>query len=100
LHAMTRVFDIQSVRFFDTDFAAMDSFEQRCRQFVGDAKFEMSSIENVLEFSDVISIATTIDIGAGPVFDDMSTQEHLHINAVGSDFPNKFELPLSRSSRG
>ena len=99
LHALSRVFDVQRVRFFDTDFATMDSFEQRCRQFVSDAKFKMSSIEDVLELSDVISIATTIDIGAGPVFDDMSTQEHLHINAVGSDFPNKFELPLSLLKR-
>ena len=59
----------------------------------------MSSIEDVLELSDVISIATTIDIGAGPVFDDVPTQKHLHINAVGSDFPNKFELPLSLLKR-
>ncbi len=94
LHALTRVFDVQRVCFFDTDFATMDSFEQRCRPFVGEANFEMSSILDILELSDIISIATTIDIGAGPVFDDVPTQEHLHINAVGSDFPNKFELPL------
>ena len=99
LHALTRIFDVQRVCFFDTDFATMDAFEQRCRQFVGDAKFEMSSIKDVLELSDVISIATTIDIGAGPVFDDVPTQGHLHINAVGSDFPNKFELPLSLLKR-
>ena len=99
LHALTRVFDIQRVCFFDTDFAAMDSFEQRCRLFVGDAEFELSSIEEILERSDIISIATTIDVGAGPVFDDVPTKEHLHINAVGSDFPNKFELPLSLLKR-
>ncbi len=99
LHALTRVFDVQRVCFFDTDFATMDSFERRCRPFAGQAEFEISSIEEILEQSDVVSIATTIDIGAGPVFDDVPTQKHLHINAVGSDFPNKFELPVSLLKR-
>ena len=99
LHALTRVFDVKHVCCFDTDFATMASFEQRCQPFAGEVEFEMSSIEDVLELSDIISIATTIDIGAGPVFDDVPTQEHLHINAVGSDFPNKFELPLSLLKR-
>jgi len=88
LHALTRVFDVQRVCFFDADFATMDSFERRSRPFAGGIKFEMSSIADLFEQSDVVSIATTIDIGAGPVFDDLPTQEHLHINAVGSDFPN------------
>ena len=99
LHALTRVFGVQRVCFFDADFATMDSFEQRCRPFASDADFAMCSFEEILEQSDIISIATTIDIGAGPVFDDLPTQDHLHINAVGSDFPNKFELPVALLKR-
>ena len=37
----------------------------------------------------------SIEIGAGPLFDGLPSREHLHISAVGSDFPGKIELPLS-----
>jgi len=86
LHALSRVFDIDRVCYFDTAQGAVLSFEQRCRPFVETAAFEPSSLETVLEVADIISVATSMDIGDGPVFADQLTKNHLHINAVGSDF--------------
>lgn len=99
LHALSRIFSVRHVCYYDVDQSAMDSFEERCRKFVGDAVFEGSSIEDIVAKADVVTIATSIDIGAGPVFTDCPTKAHLHINAVGSDFPNKFELPLEMLQR-
>lgn len=99
LHGLSRVFDFDCVRFFDTNASAMASFERRCQHLVEGVTFEASNLDEVLSKSDIISVATTVDIGAGPVFKDQATQDHLHINAVGSDFPNKFELPLGLLKR-
>ncbi len=44
--------------------------------------------------ADIICTATSIDPGAGPLFANVATKPHVHINAVGSDFPGKIELPL------
>jgi len=99
LHALSRVFDIDRVCFFDTDHNTVCSFEQRCRSFIKTASFESASVERVVEVSDIISVATSMDIGAGPVFADQPTKEHLHINAIGSDFPEKFEVPVELLKR-
>jgi len=45
--------------------------------------------------ADIICTATSIDIGGGPVFTDTDVTPWLHINAVGSDFPGKFEIPVT-----
>ena len=34
-------------------------------------------------------------VNQGPVFQDFDCKPHLHVNAVGSDFPGKFELPVA-----
>jgi len=99
LHALSRRFDLERVCYFDTDQQAMLSFEQRCRTFVDDLVFEPSSLDSVVQTSDIISVATSVDVGAGPVFADQATRDHLHINAVGSDFPDKFEVPVSLLKR-
>ena len=99
LHAISRLFDIDRVCFFDTDHNTVCSFEQRCRSFIDNASFKSSSLENVVEVADIISVATSMDIGAGPVFADQPTKEHLHINAIGSDFPEKFEVPVEMLKR-
>ena len=99
LHALSRVFNIDRVCYFDTAQSAVWSFEDRCRSFIEDAAFEPSSLATVVEVSDIISVATSMDIGAGPVFADQLTKKHLHINAVGSDFPEKFEVPVTLLNR-
>ena len=93
-HALSRIFDIKTVLVFDTDPRALDSFEERVSVFEHGARIKRASIEEIVQSSDIISSATSIDIGAGPLFGDIKCLPHLHINAVGSDFPGKTELPI------
>jgi ornithine cyclodeaminase/alanine dehydrogenase-like protein (mu-crystallin family) len=53
-----------------------------------------ANIEEIVKNSDILCTATSIEIGAGPLFSDIETKPHLHINAVGSDFPGKVEIPF------
>lgn len=98
LHALSRVFDIRTVRYFDPDESAIHSFRKRC-WFLENVDFIASEVGEVVSNSDVLCVATSIDVGMGPVFKDVSTKPRLHINAVGSDFPGKTELPLSLVER-
>lgn len=58
------------------------------------AEVRKVSIEEIMKNSDIVCTSTSIDVGSGPLFNDLETGEKLHINAVGSDFPGKIELPL------
>ena len=93
LHALGRIFDFEKVLIFDTDEETLKSFEKRIESFKGRCEILISDIETIVSESDILSTATSIDVGAGPLFEDIETKEHLHINAVGSDFPGKIELP-------
>ncbi|MGK0388997.1 MAG: ornithine cyclodeaminase/alanine dehydrogenase-like protein (mu-crystallin family) [Maribacter sp.] len=94
LHGLSRIFDIKEVLYFDADFETNESFIARVSMLNIDITFTAMSIEEICEKSDIICTATSIDVGEGPLFHHVSTKEHLHINAVGSDFPGKIELPL------
>jgi len=95
LHAITRVRDIKDVRFYDADTQTMANFVERCTALQLDCQFISTTLKAVVEQSDVICTATSIDVGEGPLFDGFSTLSHVHVNAVGSDFPGKIELPKS-----
>ncbi|MEL6970715.1 MAG: ornithine cyclodeaminase family protein [Bacteroidota bacterium] len=95
LHALSRIFDFDRICFYDVDPQAASTFTNRCAAFELSATFEASSIEQIVNQSDIICTATSLDVGQGPLFDQLSSQEHLHVNAVGADFPGKTELPLS-----
>ncbi len=43
---------------------------------------------------DVLCTCTSVEIDKGPVVELRSAKPSLHINAVGSDFPGKVELPV------
>ncbi len=94
LHALSRVFNFKKVLLYDKDASAMMSFRQRCAALHLEIEIIPSSIEEIIQTADIVSTATSIDVGEGPLFKPMATQAHLHINAVGSDFPGKTELPL------
>ena len=49
--------------------------------------------------SDVLCTTTSVAIGEGPVFEDRDLRAWVHVNAVGSDFSGKFELPRSLLER-
>lgn len=94
LHAISLCFKIKRVLFYDIDPNASHSFEKRCSALNLDIEYVNTNIKEIVSNSDILCTATSIDIGAGPLFSNLETKPHLHINAVGSDFPGKIEIPL------
>ncbi len=100
LHALSREFDFERVLFYDIDAAAIASFPRRCAILgLGDVVLQPASCADVVAGSDILCTSTSIDVDAGPVFEDVGTRTHLHVNAVGSDFPGKIEVPLGLLQR-
>ena len=97
IHAISRVRPISSIVAFDTDPAVARSLANRTPVDIPITIVDSS--DRIVEAADIICTATTVDIGAGPVMRDLPHKPHLHINAVGSDFPGKLELPLSLLER-
>ncbi len=97
LHAISLVFDIETVMVYDVDSSINKSFLNRA-EFLN-LNIQVSSPEAIVQKSDIICTSTSVEIGKGPVFDDMKTKTWLHINAVGSDFPGKFEIPSTLLKR-
>ncbi len=94
LHAISRVFKLKKVLYYDNDEATLTSFRDRTAMLNLNIEWVPTTIEKIVEQSDIISTATSINIGEGPLFQNLKTKDWLHINAVGSDFPGKTELPL------
>ncbi|BAO74619.1 ornithine cyclodeaminase family protein [Winogradskyella sp. PG-2] len=95
LHALSRVFDIKKVMLYDVDDKAMNTFSDRITMLDLNLEIVFSSINDILNTSDIVCTETSIDVGTGPLFYNLKTSDHLHINAIGSDFPGKVELPLN-----
>ena len=94
LHAISRVFDIEIVLFWDTDPLARRSFPGRVAEWLPQGvRLVETPTDLIVPNVDVLCTATSIAVGDGPLFDYGITREALHINAVGSDFPGKVELP-------
>ena len=93
LHALMRLFPVQRVVIHDIDTAAEASFADRIEAFAPTMQVETAAPEAVARAADILCTATSVDLGAGPVFADTELNPHLHINAVGSDFPGKTEIP-------
>ncbi|MEM7034229.1 MAG: ornithine cyclodeaminase family protein, partial [Chloroflexota bacterium] len=100
LHALSRCFDIKQVYVYDVNPAVCDSFFERVA-FMGLnlTSITANNLDQLVRQADIICTTTSVDIGAGPVFHDGETKPHLHINAVGSDFPGKTEIPISLLKR-
>ncbi len=94
IHAISRSMDIRTVLYYDTDEETCNSLNSRIAALNLDCTFVRASISEIVQNSDVICTATSIDIGQGPLFRDLLSRPHLHINAVGSDFPGKTEVPV------
>lgn len=93
LHAIGRLFDLQEVLLFDVDPQAIQSFSQRIAAFDCSATVRQADLGEIARESDIICTGTSVDVGEGPVIQLPCTKPHLHINAIGSDFPGKTELP-------
>ncbi len=100
LHALLCCFPIQRVLIHDVDPGALDSFRNRVASFAPDSlDIRPAPVEILVQSSDILCTATSVDVGAGPLFQDMPTRDWLHINAVGADFAGKVELPLALLER-
>lgn len=94
-HALSRVLPIRSIVASDRDPAAAASFARRIG-FLGlpVKTVDKTDLVPLLESADVLCTCTSEAPGKGPLFADFKNKPGLHINAVGSDFPGKFELPV------
>jgi ornithine cyclodeaminase/alanine dehydrogenase-like protein (mu-crystallin family) len=95
IHAISRIFDILEILIYDIDQSCMESLEDRIAPINLGIIPKICSISDILKQSDILCTATSIEPEKGPLFDEFMTKPHLHINAVGADFPGKFELPIS-----
>jgi len=96
LHALTRVREIDTVRYFDINKHVMATFAERLKPLVASSvQFVPSSLESVVSQSDILCTATSIGVGEGPLFHGIDSASSLHVNAVGSDLSGKTELPLN-----
>lgn len=100
LHALSRVFTFRQVLVYDTEEAARDSFAGRvARLNLQGLEIQAAPLDRVVAASDIICTATSVDSGAGPVFNERLIRPTVHINAVGSDFPGKIEVPHALLTR-
>ncbi|MEM6287616.1 MAG: ornithine cyclodeaminase family protein [Bacteroidota bacterium] len=96
LHALLRVRDVRRVLAYDTHPATLASFADRVAAIAPDLPIEAAGPEAVVAASDILCTATSVEIGGGPVFAETAAlPPHAHVNAVGSDFPGKVELPAA-----
>ena len=94
LHAISRLFQINQVLIYDTDIESVHSFKTRSEVLNLNIEILDTTIDDILKLSDIVCTATSIDVGEGPLFKAYKTKPHLHVNAIGSDFPGKIELPV------
>jgi ornithine cyclodeaminase/alanine dehydrogenase-like protein (mu-crystallin family) len=97
LHALSRIFEFDKGLVYDIDPDASESMSKRAG--FTDMEIETSTPEEILRYSDILCTTTSVGKGEGPVFKNTGHKSWLHINAVGSDFPGKFEIPLSLLKR-
>lgn len=94
LHALARAFPLEQVLITDRDDHAVASFPDRVARFLPSGiDIRPVPVELLFQTADIVSTQTSIDIGEGPLIDDVPTKPWLHVNAVGSDFAGKYELP-------
>ena len=95
IHAISRVRPIDSIIVTDIDPSVAATLGDRLPLGIPLPEVHDSASFNGLVGSlDVLVTATSVPQGAGPVVDLSGAGDHLHINAVGADFPGKRELPI------
>lgn len=96
IHAISRVRTIS--RLIATDSKAANALSLASRLPEGLEPVEAVTATEFAELvgeMDVICTCTSVEPGDGPVIEIENYKHGLHVNAVGSDFPGKTELPFS-----
>jgi ornithine cyclodeaminase/alanine dehydrogenase-like protein (mu-crystallin family) len=100
LHALSRVFNLSDVYIYDMEATAVATFADRARCLgLEQLQFHCLPPRDFLAAIDILCTATSVGIGQGPVFSDQPLKPDTHINAIGSDFPGKVELPRELLAR-
>jgi len=88
--AFQDMFDLEEVRFFDTDPKAMDKFEKNMAAFA--MKFtRCNSTEEAIEGADIITTCTA-DKRYQTILTKEMIKKDVYINAIGGDCPGKTEI--------
>ncbi len=96
IHAISRVRPI--ARLIATDSNPENTLSLAGRLPSGMAEVEavtLSEFQELVSEMDVICTCTSVEPGDGPVIQLDDAKPTVHVNAVGSDFPGKTEMPLS-----
>lgn len=94
-HAISQVRNIRKVLVYDIERSATASFASRVSTICGKSTPILAKpIDEIVDSSDVLAVATTVDVNGGPVMPVRLGRPWLHVNACGSDFPGKIELPV------
>jgi ornithine cyclodeaminase/alanine dehydrogenase-like protein (mu-crystallin family) len=94
-HALSRLLPIARIVAHDRNPQAAESLSQRTSFLsIPIEPVAHGQLTELLEASDLLCTCTSEDPGRGPLFPDFANRPGLHINAVGCDFPEKFELPV------
>lgn len=100
LHALSRLFDLERAFVYDIDHAVGAKFVDRASFLdLHVAPIHTDELQTSIAGADIICTATSVAIGGAPVIPDTETRPWLHINAVGSDFHGKLELPVTLLKR-
>ena len=100
LHALSRIFEFEQVLIHDAHAGAASSFAHRVAGLdLGGVDIRPATLAEIKAEADILCTATSIDVAEGPLFEDSGLKPSLHINAVGSDFPGKTELPVALLKR-
>ena len=91
LHALGRCFKLEGVLIHDVDPQVERSFVRRTAGF--GVPVRPAPRREVEASADLLCTATSVAPGEGPVIDGDALRPWVHINAIGSDFRGKTELP-------
>ncbi len=99
IHAISRVRPIERLVVADIEPATAHSLRHRLPSGTIEPP-TVIEIVDVLELVDhvadldVLTTCTSVEVDRGPVVELRAAKPGLHVNAVGSDFPGKVELPV------
>ena len=95
LHALFQEFPVRRILIRDKDPAAEASLPDRLAPFLPDSvEVRSAPLDLMVQDADILVTATSEPPGAPPLFDQLQMHPWLHVNAVGSDFGGKAELPM------
>lgn len=95
MHALVRTFPIDQILITDVDPHNIETFAARAAEVMPPSiELRSAPIDLLMQTADIVCTSTSVGIEEGPLFADLPTRPGLHINAVGSDFPGKVELPV------